>query len=633
MHTPAPSVRRAIAGGLGALVAAVVAGLRAAELLPGPLTLALAVAVGLAVPSSRLLARRILWHGSIVVGAVPVLWWADLPLGSVGRAGLLLAGSLGALVAWLAWDGLEALGGRARLLVPDWQVVDLLPLGAGLASVWYLQAWLRVSSGAEALAALIPGWDHSAHYGMVHALRLFGATPDAVPAPGGQTWQFASYPQGYHAMVATVMEAMSGTGVAAPGTELVTYLRATSLMLVGAAVLVAAGLCALPRLRRRPAVATPVAAVAVAALVIGPGGMSFAHGFVNFVVAAALTACVPLVVAGMPRIAMPLQLAALGALLVAVAHDWALLLVMALPMAAVLALPLRRSRWRADRRTWWICGGVLAATALGLLAAVRILMVHDVESVLVMPGGVLGPEMNALVLVVLLALGLTLWGATRATTRITWSAVGPAVGLLAAGGVAALQLRAGGELSYYFWKLMIGVELVSVVVLGMAVARWARAPRPGRSRATRVRLATASLVIAAGSTQVFGVAVDGSGIYPVPEFKLAHAQALLDAADVAQGRRVTAGSFTVVLTPEAEHAPDPLNAEQWHLGMTGQWTGEANALAAEALINDAGGREDLLAATRALLAVPDVQVIAPPDVAAALREQLAPDLAARVLSW
>jgi len=628
VHT-SPAARRAVAGGIGVLVTGVVAAPQAAGLLPGPLTVALAVAAGLAIPSSRLLARRILWHGAILAGVVPALWWVDLPLGSVGRAGLLLAVALGGLAAWLAWDGVGALMVRARRLLPELHVVDLLPLGAALASAWFLAGWLRVSTGAQALAALVPGWDHSAHFGMVRALRLTGATADAVPAPPGETWQFASYPQGYHAGVATLMEAMTGARPADLGTELVTYLRATSVLLIGAAVLVAAGLCAIPALRRRPAIATPVAAFAVAALVVGPGAMSFAHGFVNFVVAAALTACVPLVVVGMPRVTLPVPLAALGGLLVAVAHGWALLLVMALPMAAVAALPVARSRWRADRRTWWACGAVAAATAAGLLAAARILLVHDVDAVLILPGGVLGPEMGALVLVVASALGLALWGATRSTTRTTWSAVGPAAGLVAAAAVALLQLRAGGELSYYFWKLMIGVELVSVVVLGIAVARTARPAPATRSRAARTRVAVASLVLAAGATQVFGVAGDGSEIFPVPDFKLPHAEAALAAAEVASA----AGTPTVVLTPPAEHALNPLSAQQWHLGLAGRWTAQANALAADTLVTDAGGGVELVAAARAVLAQPGVQVVAPPEAAAMLRSDLPDELAARVLTW
>lgn len=625
----AGALTRATAVAAGLLTAAVVAVLRVVGVIEGAWVLGPLVVALLAVPTSRLLARRILLNGAIVVGVVPALWWWDLPLGDLGRAGLLLAALIGGLTAWLLWSGLPAARERARQLVPSWHTVDLLPLGAAAASLWFMQAWLRVSTGSAALAALVPGWDHSAHYGMVHALRLNGVTADAVAAPAGEHWQFASYPQGYHSLVATVMEAVSSTTVADPGTEVVTYLRAICLTLLLAAVMVAAGLCALPRLRRRPAVALPVVALAVAAFVIGPGAASFAHGFVNFVMAAALTACIPLVVVTMPRIALPVQLAAVGALLVAVAHSWALLLVMALPAALVLLLPLRRSRWRADRRSWLLTGLVLAATGVGLLMALRTLVVYDAGAVLVLPGGVLGPEMGALVAVVLGALGLCLWGATRASTRVTWAATGPVVGLLAAAGVALLQRRAGAEPSYYFWKLVIGVELLAVVVLGIAVARSVRAAQPGRSRAPALRTAVASVVVAAGLSQVFDPAANGSELFGVPSFELPHAELVLRAAAV----RAPAGMRTVRLTADGERALDPLNAQQWHLALTGAWTSEANAQAASALIAEGGGRQDLLVAAGILLEDAGTWVIAPPEVAATLRTELPDDQAARVMSW
>ena len=636
MQTP-PTTRghRVLAGGTGLAVATVVAGARAAGVLPGPAALVLGVVLVAAVPTSTLLARRVLWHGAILAGAVPVLWWVDLPLGTVGRAGALLALGAGGLATWLLWDGLAGLRARARRLVPVWQVVDLLTAGAALGSSWFLLGWLRVTTGAQALAVLVPGWDHSAHYGMVRALRLYGATPDVVAAPSGQTWQFASYPQGYHALVATVMEAMLGTDVADQGTELVAYLRATALALIAAAVLITAGICALPRLRRRPAVATPVVALAVAALVVGPGGVSFTHGFVNFVVTCAFTACVALVVVGMPRVALPVPLAALGGLLVAVAHGWALLLVMALPMAAVLVLPLRRARWRADRRTWWVCGAVVAATAVGLLAAARILLVHDVDAVLVMPGGVLGPKVGTLVLLVAATFAAALWGATRGHPRATWVVAGPAFGLVAAAGVAYLQLSSGEGLSYYFWKLMIGVELVSVVVLGVALAGRVPAAGPGRSRGARLRVAAASLLLSGGATQVFGGVVMGEKIFPVPSFKVPQAEAALAAADVAAALPGVGDDAprTVVLTPEVEHALNPLSAQQWHLGLTGRWTGEANAFAVATLVAADGTRQDMLVAARTVLADPGAYVVAPPETAEALRAQLTDDEAARVLSW
>lgn len=629
MKTLPAVARHGIALAAGAGAAAGVAALHAAEVVPGRVAVALAIVIVLAVPSSRLLARRILWHGAILVGVVPMLWWADLPLGSVGRSGLLLAVGVGGLTAWLAWDGVGGLAGRARRVVPAWQAVDLLPVGAALVSAWFLKGWLRAATGAEALAALVPGWDHSAHFGMVRSLRLMGATSDVVPPPAGETWAYASYPQGYHTVVATLMELVRGTSSTDLSAELVTYLRATSLMLVGAAVLLTAGLSQLPRLRRRPAVAAPLAALAVGGFVIGPGATSFTHGFVNFVVVAALTACVPLVVVTMARVPLPVPLAALGGLLVAVAHGWVLMLVMALPMAAVVIVPLRRARWRAGRRAWWASGVVLVVTVLGLLAALRILLVHDVDSVLLMPGAVETPELGPLVLVISAAVGLTLWGSARRSPRSTWSAVGPVMGLIAVGSLAALQLDANGGLSYYFWKLLTAIELVSVVLVGVAVARWPSRPRPGRPLLERLRIGFAALLVTVGATQAFEAGVNGDDVFPVPDFKVAPAQATLRAAEVA----ASAGGPTVVIFPVTEHSLHPLNAQQWHLALGGTWTTEANIRAGEVLLADLSTPDGVLLAARQVLSDPRMQVIVPPEAAQALLAALPDDLAARVRSW
>ncbi len=621
--------RAAVASVVGVSVAASAAALVTTRALPGPALLGAALVLGLAVPTSRLLARRILWHGAVLAGVVPALWWVDLPVGALGRFGLLVALTSGGLAAWLVAGGRSELPGRARRLVPAWQVADLVPAGAVAAAAYYLFGWLRVTSPTAALAALMPGWDHSAHFAMAHALRLHGATADMVPAPDDGTWAFAAYPQGHHAVVATLMEALTGTDATDVGAEMVAYLHGTSLVLVGAAAMVAAGLCALPRLRRRPAVATPVAALAVAAVVIGPGGASFSHGFVNFVVAAALTACVPLVVATMPRVTSPAPLAALGGLVVGVAHGWALLLVMALPMAAVVALPVRRARWRADRRTWWACGAIAGATAAGLAAAARVVLSQDVGAVLVASGGVVGPDMGVLALVVTGAVGAALWGATRVSTRVTWAAAGPLVGLAAAGVLAVVQLRATGDVSYYFWKLLIGVELVCAVLLGLVTARRVTAPQPGRTHAGRLRVAAASLGIAAGASQVFGVTLLGSELYDVPPTALEPAAAILGAVDVA----LATGGTTVSLTTHDGDAVGALNAQQWHLALTGAWTVRANEAATAQMATVAAGGQDLVDAARLWLADPLVRIITTPGTAERLRAELPTDEAGRILSW
>ena len=166
-------------------------------------------------------------------------------------------------------------------------------------------------------------------------------------------------------------------------------------------------------------------------------------------------------------------------------------------------------------------------------------------------------------------------------------------------------------------------------MLGIAVARSVRAAQPGRSRAAALRTAVASVVVAAGLSQVFGPAANGSELFGVPSFKLPHAELVLRAAAV----RAPAGMRTVRLTADGEHALDPLNAQQWHLALTGAWTSEANAQAASALITEGGGRQDLLVAAGILLEDAGTWVIAPPEVAPTLRAELPDDQAARVMSW
>ena len=60
--------------------------------------------------------------------------------------------------------------------------------------------WLAEKTPTQTLGMLMGGWDNVAHFSMVHMIRRFGAVVSALPPPTpGATWQFASYPQGFHA--------------------------------------------------------------------------------------------------------------------------------------------------------------------------------------------------------------------------------------------------------------------------------------------------------------------------------------------------------------------------------------------------------------------------------------------------
>lgn len=608
------------------IAAALVVAVRNAGWLSGVPGLAAAAALSLAFPTSRLLARRILIAGAFTFGAAPLLWFWDLPVGDIGRVTVLMAVGAGALSAWVLWPGRSGVRGRAQRLVPRLHRVDLLPGVAAIAAAVATLPWLRVRTGPEALSALLSGWDNSAHYGIVAMIRRFGITPDRLADIPPEHWHFTAYPGGYHSFVAAVMETTGSATVAAPAQELIAFVRAEAWVLVIAATLLTAAIAALPWVRRRPLAAVPVVAGVVAAFVIGPGGHAVTAGFANFVIAAALAACVPLLVVTMPRVVMPLHLAALGSLLVAVAESWVLLLIVAAPAALVLVLPLRRGAWRATHAAWALSVAIVLATLIGVLHVASVIAGLDAAAVLVTGGGFAQPAPGLAVAVCLVAFAVCLLADGRSIGRVTWTAIAPATGLAAVTLLGAFQLATDGQLSYYFWKGLFGVQLVAFVILGLGATRALRRrdllPRgPGRLRAV-----VALLALTVAATQVMGFA--GRPKFTLGPVHAAVAEDLLDAAALADA--APGGRWTLVTSIDS--TIHPVVAQQWLLALTGRWTHEANT-EAEALTTMGSEVDDFArAATEALTRSPDAHVLVSSAKVDAVRAAVAPELSSRVVA-
>lgn len=188
-------------------------------------------------------------------------------------------------------------------------------------------------------------------------------------------------------MVATLMELLRSPRVGSLSAELAGYANVSALMLVVDVTIVAAGICALPRLRRRPLLAAPLVALTASAFILGPGGAGFGLGFGNFVLAGTLVAAASLIAVTSSRVVSPLHLAALGGAAVGVAHGWILLLVLVLPASAVVLLPLRRRRWSGSRSAQIACAVIGVATVLCIWRAVRITSTLSLGTVLTIPGG------------------------------------------------------------------------------------------------------------------------------------------------------------------------------------------------------------------------------------------------------
>jgi hypothetical protein len=575
------------------LVAGTVVLLRSQGLLSGYLALGLSAVLVLAVPTSGQLSRRILLAAALLFGWVPVLWWAPLPVAGLGRVTLLLAITAGAMAAWVGHA--ENPVARLRLLVPKIALVDALPFVAAGVAATLLRGWWRLGSGETVLAFLSRGWDNSAHFDMVEMIRAHGATIDVLGAPSDGTWKFADYPQSFHVAVAAFMELTGSVVPADARTELVAYLHSVGLVaIVGVAALVA-GLCALPSLRRRPLLAAPLAVLTVSGYVLGPGSIALHDGFPNFFLGCVLASVAFLVAVPLRRYVPTLHLAALGGALVAVAHTWVLLGTLVAPAALLAIVVLWRGRHHSSRRKVLFDAAVVLVTLTAAARAAQILTGLRATDVLTTPGGIVPPNLTAvLVLAVLAGVGWIVLGtnrvravshAFRSTSR--WLALVPAFGLVTLAGLAAVQLHADGALSYYFWKFATGVELLSVVAFASGIALAARPRRPDQPTRTAVPVlaSAAACLVATQAFGLFGPGLARLGIAPVAPGAERYVQMAQESPatvttaghllEVAAQQRVDPQRRFVMLDAGTA-AIDPISEQQWLLALTGGWTDASN---------------------------------------------------------
>lgn len=577
---------------LGALVAAVVVAGRGSGLLLGTTGLAVAVLLVLLVPTSRELSRRILFAGCLALGWTPFLWWWPLPVGATGRVTIELALLGGALAAWVG--AAVRPGVRLRQLIPRIRPVDLLVPLSVVVAVVVLAPLLRARSAVQTLGVLLGGYDNSAHFSMVHMIRTRGVTVDGLgPLPSGATWQFDSYPQGFHTVVATIVELVAGPVSGDIGSELINYSRAVALFVVAVVGLLVAGFCALPALRSRPGLASPVAALVTAVLVFGPGAHAIQGGIGNFTQACVLVVAVALLAVPLTRVCRPLPLAALGGAVVGVATSWVLLLAMAAPALLIALLPLRRRRWSASPLQYTICAVVVVAVLGALARTAAVLSRVRAESPLTLTGGAVPLDIGQAIAASVGTIGVCLLlrrGHVGGGARVRAAALlaVPVVGLATAAALAIVQIRANGSISYYGFKFLIGLEIVMLVLLMVPLAQvLAERRRVGG----RMRGWIGSAAVALALTQVFGLTVPdltGRGLPPGAEGLKNRAQqirVLLDppvSADLVERAGPTPAYF---LDVGSGGTVDPVLAAQWYLALTDTWTAEANSIVSSIVLS------------------------------------------------
>ena len=622
---------------------------RITGVLEGSAGLLVATLIVLLVPTSRDLCRRVLLAGCLLLGWTPLLWWWDLPLGAFGRASVGLALIAGGTLAWVGWA--ERPGRRALLLLPRLRAVDLLiPVTAGVAMV-VLQPWLQVKSATQTLALLMGGWDNVAHFSMVHMIRGTGVTVDELPPPsGGGTWQFFSYPQGFHADVATIIEVMAGPVRGGIAAELLAYSRGVALLVIIVVVMLVAGLCALPALRRRPAVAVPASAFVATVFLFGPGAALIQGGIGNFTLACALVVAIALLAVPAARVISPLTLAAIGGAVVGIATSWVLLLVMALPAVLVLVAPFRLRRWRATAVGVGITVFLLLAVAGCLARTAEVLGRVQAEDPLTIDGGVIPLNVGLLVASALGMLGAAVlarrgFAAPAVRSRVAGLGFVPLFGAAAATVLIIVQIETNDKVSYYGFKFMIGMLIVLLAVLVIPVVHLVPPVRPGGLLVT-ARTVAASALAALALTQVFGFTFDASDV-KLPAGAPGVANLVADAKVIQTPPLAAALAFRLeraarlhpggiparayYLDVSADRRISAILAAQWYLSLSDTWTSQSNYVAVGTSFRDNG--PDAVADARWVLVTrPDTVVLVPMEYRYTIVKGLnRPDWAKRVI--
>lgn len=586
---------RALAVAIGVAAATTILLLRHYRALPAAGALLLVVGLIVLAPVSRELSGRIFLLGLALLGWPFLLWQ---PLWTFDRTGATLAVAA-AVVVYTVVRRRQS----SKPVLPRVRVIDALVPVSAAAGVAALGPWLRARTPVDALATLLPGWDNSEHYDMWRMILLHGQTVDRLPnTADGAPWAYSTYPQGFHAVAATIADALWPGVAHDTGLSVVAYSRSMALVMILLVVVLTAGICRLAVATRHPMVSIPASALVSSALLLGPGGISLEYGFANFVLACGLLVGAVLVVLTMPRIHSSIELVALGGALIGIASNWGVLLVVAAPIAAAALLPLSRGHWSASPRQWLTTVAVGALTAMGVARPVAVVAVDPQPGLFTADGAISVPNLGTLVAVaaVVTALGAIMGMNARhrhdpmkvTFVRYALLSLGALAALmLVAVYIARLQLAANGRLGYYEWKLLTAglILLTGLLATGLVVAASLHPDTLHIGVAGPARFSVA-VGLAVAATQVFGYSGPTSRAHALT---VANSPAELRAQwDAARGARVGAATELLAATRASVGARgfevaylavpgpatmDPINAQQWFLALRATWTRDNNS--------------------------------------------------------
>lgn len=635
--------RRVVAILSGVAVFVAVFFLRREGVLDGIPALVFALLLASLLPWSGSLSRRILFAGALFLGWIPLLWWLKLPVPQVDRMGLVLAGVSAIIVGWISWGSNVRV--RVKRLLPRLAPVDAMMLGALLLAAWTVWPLLDSSSGVGTLNVLMQqGFDHSGHSAMVIQARAQGAiSPFLGAAVDGSAWIHAHYPQHFHGSIVALTELYSGSTVGGPAIEILRYGKSLALMQVVTAVLLTAGIGQLPNLRRRPLLAWPIAGMVVGAFIFGQGTWALSIGWENFIWACAVAGLAVLIAVSMSReIALPGVLA-LGGLVIATVHGWALLTPLTVVAVCVAFLPWRSSPLLTSRRNLTAAILVILATVAASAAVIPLLSEQGVEHILTVqadwiPSGISALSPLMLVVGMAIAAGLAAYvrsqGAEYKVRGIGLAAIST-LGLLALIILGAYQLIKMGSLSYFFDKTVWGVNLISVVVLAAGLALHVdHLPHRRRPRLRAVAV-VATIAATVASLQLFGWAGIDYRNWANEQMTdpLSAGRRVLEAANVAESQPFASTVYIAGMPGD----PSPRLADAYVRGlvlMKSNTTYNRNTALRAVDFADGVDIDEATTAAQALLEQEtDLTVVVAPELLDDIRARLPAELSDRVLTW
>ena len=560
--------------------------LRSEGLLQGAPALLLAGVLFLLVPTAKVLSQRILFNGLIVTGLIPLSWWIPERIVGTDHGTLLLA----ALAGLLSWWIVSARSIRPRLhrLIPQIRGIDALPFLAAVMSALSLYTMLTIRVAADALSIMMSRWDYNSHFSIYYMIRRNGGVIPTIPTGAdGAAWGFGEYPQGFHALLATASQILRPK-IVSLDSELVSYINLQAACSVFTVLIVVAGMCALPAVRRRQAVMATGIAVASAAWIYGPGWIPVYEGFANFYLACGIATATVLALLTFQRRIPVIGVVSVGAGLVGIANNWLLLL-------SLVAVVLLAKLWAISRgpktysRRWWI----LTATAAGLIllgVALPVLqiapLIRSSQAILEATGGIAFPDFGLALMTLSMALVLGICNRSamagtgwlplrRERSAVHLAAVGLLLPIALCVWLAVTQSLQNGEISYYFHKYLIAVLLLawplSVAAAATLIPVLQRRGKPRRYTGRTAALA----LLAVTATQVFGFTVPGLedvGLPPSakPIVELASQAAHIKSTPAYVHRLIESArdpeSPSTIYIPAAGTV-DPVLAARWHWGM------------------------------------------------------------------